>query len=158
MSLSLYTECSFHLGYWFTFILYWMDRQYYCPSRDYTECWFMGVSKAVLHNLLFLLNVNDLPGFVEVQGWLFADNCLVYHPIHREVNQVMLQHNWSVCTRAEGKYMKHQPILRTQLTPHPHPTPTPTPTHPCQQYKSQIQPWFLETKSKETSLLIRRVC
>ena len=41
--------------------------------------------------LLFLLHLNDLPRFVTSSVCLFADNCLLYHPICCAADQVALQ-------------------------------------------------------------------
>ena len=45
----------------------------------------------VLGPLLFLININDLPQVVTSSVWLFADNCLLYHPINRREDPLALQ-------------------------------------------------------------------
>ena len=65
------------------------DRQ----SRSATDS---GVPQGtVLGPLLFLLHIFDLPSVVDLQVRLFEDDCLVYHPIHSEADQVLLQRDLS---------------------------------------------------------------
>jgi hypothetical protein len=45
----------------------------------------------VMGPLLFLLYINDLPKCVKSSVRLFADDCLLYRPIHGEEDQVSLQ-------------------------------------------------------------------
>ncbi len=45
----------------------------------------------VLGPILFLLHISDLPGMVLSQVMLFADDCLVYHPISSIMDQVCQQ-------------------------------------------------------------------
>jgi hypothetical protein len=45
----------------------------------------------VLGPLLFLAHINDLPTTIQSQCRLFADDCLLYRPIHSEQDQLILQ-------------------------------------------------------------------
>ena len=49
--------------------------------------------------LLFLLHINDLPNVVDSQVRLFADDCLMYRPIHSLANQVLLPQDLSALER-----------------------------------------------------------
>ena len=47
----------------------------------------------VLGPLLFLIHINDLPSRVTSRVGLFAENCLIYRPIHSADDQLELQHD-----------------------------------------------------------------
>ena len=59
----------------------------------------------VLGPLLFLIHINDLPSFVHSQVCLYADNCLMYHPIYSVDDQSALQRDLS---SLERWYMGHE--------------------------------------------------
>ncbi len=63
-------------------------------ARSREEAVPSGVPQVtVLGPLLFILYINDLPSQVhqDTRCRLFADDCLVYHAIHSEKDQVILQ-------------------------------------------------------------------
>ena len=47
----------------------------------------------VLGPILFLLHINDLPSVITSQVRLFADDCLMYRPIHSSADCEALQRN-----------------------------------------------------------------
>ncbi len=52
----------------------------------------LGVPQGtVLGPLLFLLHINNLPQNVNSKVRLFVDDCLLYHEIHNEQDQLTLQ-------------------------------------------------------------------
>ena len=50
---------------------------------------------SVLDPLLFLCHINDLPQRVTSKVRLFADDCLLYRPIHSPRDQLLLQQDIS---------------------------------------------------------------
>ena len=66
-----------------------------------------GVSQGtVLRPLLFLLFINDLPSTTSPGNSirLFADDCLIYHPIRDSQDQVTLQHDLDNLTRWSNQW------------------------------------------------------
>ena len=53
----------------------------------------------VLGPLLFSMHINDLPCVVTSQVRLFADNCLMYHPIRSIAYQVAMQQDLAALER-----------------------------------------------------------
>ena len=58
----------------------------------------------VLGPLLFLLPINDLPQNVNSKVRLFADDCLLYHEIHNEQDQLTLQNDLTSLERWGHKW------------------------------------------------------
>ena len=60
----------------------------------------------VLRPLLFLLFINDLPSTTSpgTRIRLFADDCLIYHPIRDSQDQVTLQHDLDNLTRCSKQW------------------------------------------------------
>ena len=48
---------------------------------------------SVFRPVLFLLYINDITSEIQSQISLFADDCLIYHTIHSEVDHTILQNN-----------------------------------------------------------------
>ena len=48
---------------------------------------------------LFLLHINDLPSVIQSQVRLFADDCLLYHPIRSSLDQEILQQDLTALKR-----------------------------------------------------------
>ncbi len=61
----------------------------------------------VLGTILFLLHINDLPDMVSLQVRLFADNCLLYHPITSIMDQVYLQEDLDSLVEWGNKWGMH---------------------------------------------------
>ncbi len=115
-----------HILKWISVFLKNRDQ---CVVADGVKSELVSVDSGVLHGsvlgpILFLLHINDLPDMVSSQVRLFADGCLLYHPITSIMDQVYLQEDLNSLVEWGNKWGMHfnAPkcnILRISRSQHP---------------------------------------
>ena len=96
-----------HIAGWISLFLKSRDRCVMMDDRkSSTTSVDSGVPQSTVLGPLFLLHIYDLPSIIGSQVRLFAEDCLMYHPIHSKEDQELFSKGPG-CSRGMRRCMGH---------------------------------------------------